>query len=549
MLNYFEPLKSIGLEALHDEIKIAEVSLKKGKPAILSLFRLAQPLDKNRSSKQFREGYPLIVTGLDSQDVLVRPLYIPLTKEKDIEAAFVFQAEPSLPYPVDRAILTRQTLSSTAEGTHLTLMSAQKNHIQNHLDYWSALGIEPEQVSCIQAALCRFGSTFYSEEKSYLILHLSDSWMTCVLTEKGKPVASYTRQGGFDSIKQAYESQHGESEYIDQINFEPPFLAAHPAVSEAVKRLQQSLSQMTNALTKDYKQEPIQGILVTGNTLSYPNFEEKLTEYLKLPLLHCSDDSSGNYTSKELQIYAVPIGLAVGSLQSPIDFRQQELGYSHPWRRIRNPLISYFVLMLALTGAFYLYSQNYVRSLEDQFRQEYVDLLPEMNKSYNEFEQAYINKFPEAKEKSGGEVLPVTRLDRQDLLERTEFLYSDLQSTPDSFPLFANVPRVCDVLAWLSTHPLIAPILSDGTVESRLQIQSFNYSMIKRPMQGKKQEKYQVKIELDFSSPTPKWAREFHDSLITANDFVDPKGEVKWSSNQGRYRTSFYLKDKTSYNR
>ena len=58
-----------------------------------------------------------------------------------------------------------------------------------------------------------------------------------------------------------------------------------------------------------------------------------------------------------------------------------------------------------------------------------------------------------------------------------------------------------------------------------------------------------MKVELEFSTATPKLAREFHDALIAPNQIVDPKGEVKWSSNRGKYRTSFFLKDKTLYPR
>lgn len=102
-----------------------------------------------------------------------------------------------------------------------------------------------------------------------------------------------------------------------------------------------------------------------------------------------------------------------------------------------------------------------------------------------------------------------------------------------------------DVLAWLGTHPNFVTATKDKG--SSLQIESFNYTLIKRPEPSKKQEKYQVKVELEFSSPTPKMAREFHDALISPNDFVDPKGEIKWNSNKDRYRTSFFLKDKTVY--
>ena len=103
------------------------------------------------------------------------------------------------------------------------------------------------------------------------------------------------------------------------------------------------------------------------------------------------------------------------------------------------------------------------------------------------------------------------------------------------------------MLAWLAQHPVIAYQDEAGQWLSRLKIENFSYVMVKRPVQSKKQEKYQVKIELELSSSTPKWAREFHDALIAPNDWVDPKSEVKWSSNRGKYKTSFYLKDKTLY--
>ena len=82
-----------------------------------------------------------------------------------------------------------------------------------------------------------------------------------------------------------------------------------------------------------------------------------------------------------------------------------------------------------------------------------------------------------------------------------------------------------------------------------IQLESFSYGMLKRPEQSKKQEKYQVKVEFEFTTATPKLAREFHDALIAPNEIVDPKGEIKWSSNRGRYKTSFFLKDKTIYPR
>jgi type IV pilus assembly protein PilM len=140
-------------------------------------------------------------------------------------------------------------------------------------------------------------------------------------------------------------------------------------------------------------------------------------------------------------------------------------------------------------------------------------------------------------------------LDDESLLERINYLEKDLQAIPDIFPLLPNIPKVSDVLAWLSTLHIQIGKKSKGELPNAqsIQIENFNYTLVKRPEQNKKQEKYLVKVEIEFTSPTPKQAREFHDALIAPNNFVDPKGEVKWNTSHGRYRASFYLKDRTVY--
>ena len=78
-------------------------------------------------------------------------------------------------------------------------------------------------------------------------------------------------------------------------------------------------------------------------------------------------------------------------------------------------------------------------------------------------------------------------------------------------------------------------------------LENFSYKMVKRPEFNKKKEHYQVKVEIEFSTHTPRYAREFHDILLAPNEIIDPTSDVKWSSERGRYRASFFLKDKTLY--
>jgi type IV pilus assembly protein PilM len=513
MLKISSSLKSIGLELTSTGLAGAEVIRLKGKPHLQELFNL--PL-KAGSVKRLYIDHPLLTTGLNGNEVLLRPMNLPLTKEKDIDEALAFQAEPLLPYPIDQALLAHQIIKKEHDSTDILILSARKECLESHLNQFKALEIEPEKVSCIQAALFQFAKTYFSLHQNYLILHLGEDSATALLIKKGLMAASFTQK--------------------ERIN-----VSSGP--KEEMGRFDKTFSKLIYALAKEVE-DPLEGVIFTGESAKREEWCRTIADKTQLTLLQ-PDAPSDAISMQSKLIHALPIGLAIQSLpKTPltIDFRQQEWVYPHPWKRLKVPVAIYFLLMLALSTIFYFFGHNYLDFKENQIRQEYVNVLAGMNKTHEQFESVYLAKTPSAREKFNGEEPEIFSLNKDDFLERLAFLQKELQSTPDSFPLFANIPRVSDVLAWLSRHPAVA--YEEGT---KLQIENFSYMILKRPMQGKKQEKYQVKVELEFSSPTPKWAREFHDALIASNDWVDPKGEVKWSSNRGRYKTSFYLKDKTIY--
>jgi type IV pilus assembly protein PilM len=529
-----KPITALGLEKTSQFIKAAEVSLK-GK--ILHIHRLIDIplLDCEKSTVHSLQKMP-IATALEGCDVLVRSLQLPLRKTKDIDVALPFQAEPLLPYPVDQAILGRQIIDQTTDESKLTIFSIRKDLLQKHLNEWQQLNIEPEVVSCTQTALAFFAKQFVLTRHPYLILHLQDYWMTCLLVKEGKVLASYASFEGIQKIREAFGN---EEIFIREMQAEN----LPENISETVQKLQQVIAKLIYAIFKELKGQSLEGILLTGEVAQWPLLEKALTEKFNLPLL--------NLEESEKRRYAVPIGLAHEALPTNkkdlLNFRKKEFVYPHFWKQLKIPLAIYLVLMVILTLVFYFFEQSYLNYEEIKIKEKYMDLLAAMNKSYDSFEEAFLAKNPIATEKSHGEISNIMQLQSQDLAERLEFLQKDLQVTPHTFPLFANIPKVSDVLAWLSNHPNVVRQKEDHSIESRLQIENFNYIMLKRPIQGKKQEHYQVKVELEFSSSNPTWAREFHDALIAPNDFVDPKGEVKWSTNRGRYRTSFFLRDKTLY--
>lgn len=531
MYKFITPIKSIGLEKGSTHIKVAEIELQSAKPLISDLFCL--PIEYPLDVKQFYIDHPFLTTGLEGKEVLLRNFSLPLTKEKDIQAALVFQAEPLIPYPIEQAVLAYQTINKSTNETELTLFSTKKEGLERHLAEWVELGIEPEKVACIQSALASFGSQFLSAEKSLVIVHVGDTATTCLLMRGGKLLGSFSQQDGYSQIKELKEQGKKEE-----------------AIA-AFDRLKKGVMRMVLALIRDLKGEELEGIVLTGEGVNLPDFAKSLFDGLEAPIIEDDPFPSELISFQKKLEFAVPIGLALNSLpgaSDAIDFRQQEYVYPHPWQRLVKPLSGFFALMLALSALTYFFGNYRMKIEETEIKRNFVELLASMGKSYDQFESNYLAKNPGARvDSANGAELTLANLSREGLQDRLSFIQRDIQSVPDTFPLFPNIPKVSDVLAWLAQHPSVAKLDDKGNTEHRLQLENFTYTLVKRPEQNKKQEKYQVKIELEFSTPVPTWAREFHDALIAPNDFVDPKSEIKWSTNRGNYKTSFFLKDKTSY--
>lgn len=115
-----------------------------------------------------------------------------------------------------------------------------------------------------------------------------------------------------------------------------------------------------------------------------------------------------------------------------------------------------------------------------------------------------------------------------------DFEYS-LPKNKVPFSFSITVPRVSDLLAWLSQHPIL------NSTENEVQISQVRYQLIKYPQLDAPSTPYEARVELEFSSSSPRLAREFHESLLKGDPFVNGKKEIPWTSNQDRYRTSFYL--------
>lgn len=332
-----------------------------------------------------------------------------------------------------------------------------------------------------QMALATFGIKFMKIDQPYLLFHLKGMVLTALLLRK-------------ERIQGAFAQRMSEL---------------------TPDTLQATIHKMGLALVKSTPLKEMAGALLTGELtdLSFPlPFQELLLE------------------NPSWRKAAVAIGLAelAAHVKPALDFLQKRLTPS--WKRLWKPLIGYGVGIFFFSLALYLFTLAVSLVQTDALRKEYAQLLSDLGRSPDQIEKAM-----------QGQNVPPTpwqTLSKEEIEARLFFLANELEKAPHSFSLFPNIPRVSDFLAWLSTHPAIVSQENGG----KLQIEHLSYVLVKRPTDTKKLDPYQIKVEIDFTAPQPKWAREFHDALITSNPWVDSRAEIKWNASHGRYQTSFFLK-------
>ncbi|MBA3816275.1 MAG: pilus assembly protein PilM [Parachlamydiaceae bacterium] len=558
---------SLGLDIDGTLAKGAALSYARGKPKLDCLFEFPVETSNSLDSENVKPLYTtnqkeqlvslahknLVVTILPTQEVLVRPLDLKIKKEKDINAVLAFQSEPLLPYPVENALVDKIIISKDKEGHKLTIIAARKDHLTNHIKFWNSLDVEPEDITATPASLATFAKNFSSQEGMLYVLHIGLVNSCCILVDKGKLLAAQSISKGVNSLIQALAlDKNIDFDTAKQMLPEMTLKTEIPStLKESIELLRLDITRTTYSLAKQAKGQEINQLLLTGEGSCLNDLADLLCSPLNKTLLTPQPQPNFAADIKQLQQYAIPIGAALSVLpnsQEQINFRQHEYNYPTPWKRLKQPIALYLLLCFGIAVSLVLFGKAYLSYKENDLKRHYLELLNVMNKPYTAFEKEFAAKVLLIPDASSSEVPALSSLSQEDIKGRLNFLEKELQSMPQFYPLQPNVPSVSDVLAWLASHPnAVGPVPTGGGAPPALQIENFNYTILKRPELAKKQEKYQVKVELEFSSPTPKMAREFHDALVAPNEIVDAKGEIKWSSNRDKYRTSFYLKDKTVY--
>ncbi len=206
----------------------------------------------------------------------------------------------------------------------------------------------------------------------------------------------------------------------------------------------------------------------------------------------------------ELQAYAIPLGLALDYLSSDkqkLQFRQGPYLPPQEVKKRKTQVSLYASCCLLLAAVMGLSSHWFLSKRESALKEELA--------SYHSSTARDVHTHMAEWKRS-------------------------LASQARPFPYLLSVPKVSDVLAWLSTHPQL--LLKKG-----IEIQKIHYSLVQYPKLQQPNAPYQGKVELEFTASTPTSAREFHDALLKGEGPVDAKQKISWSVHQNVYHTSFFL--------
>jgi type IV pilus assembly protein PilM len=453
-----------------------------------------------------------LASVLQSLPTLCRQISLPHLPPKEVEAALIDTLEQTVSVGVGESVVANESHPSDDGSLTVTAYLAKKTAVQEHLSYINSLSIDPEWIFPKAACLAAFISHFALNGWHYVIDINADETIV-VLIFNGHVIESRSLVGGSGGFT----------------GIEHP----SPDNDERLRLILQHLTEAVLSYKERYGLEEGIPLTITGSVLSSPLAATVIAEFANTPLsqLHSSDD-----TISLLQC-AAAVGAAFlsqpkNTSASVPNFRKGEFAFAQPLLHWKRPLIALGVGCLATALAIAWYGNSRSSMIAEEMRNEWNRITAVAHTTPNEVAQH-------------NGLSPGTTPSPEQLLGMGNWLLSSVESQT-SYPLHPNVPRVTDIIAWLACQ-VDETIKSVPLSNEKFEIQSLHYQLVKRPTKSHPRERYQVRVDLEFATPSVALARAFHDRLVSNNQCIDSASEVKWTPSNGKYRATFFLKDTTHY--
>lgn len=462
-----------------------------------------------------------IITGLSGKDLLIRSFTLNIQKKKHAKKALQFQSETTSHLPPDEvlsaSILHQNQKDRTIEATSIT---ALRDVMRNHLNFYSSLEINPNRVSAVPQALFRYALWKYPELQKAVLIDLGSSEWSCIEITDGKLKKSFSFSGGIEELLQALWEDRKKTllqkeiesagKQIDLLQLK---IHLNPHLHAKLLAKRQEIAKAVYSISRESPGCPV---FFTGRTDAFVHLREYLLESL----------SETIFVEKKLpppieeHKYAISIGLSLEETMphaQSVQFLQDEFFPLKNWKKAGIFSCLLFGLSILCSVSLFLWSKKNFASKQEEIIQSIEQVL-------SRHDPAMKTKIFE--ENSTADTILsawMTGIEKAD--------------KEPSYTL--SVPKVSEILHWFSSHPLIKTNAYQG---DPIEWEEIRYRLVQYPKVGSLQEEYKAQVELTFRAQNATQARKFHEALLKGDDYVDPKQQIGWETSAQDYKATFFLK-------
>ncbi len=469
-------MEVIGIHKEDSNLRIACISQVSGEVSI-------EFLEKQRDVF-FSKKDPYIVTGIEGQDLLLRRLKTPLKKQRALHKTLPFQVEALIPYQLDEVVV-KPIYIPNGDETEALFFTVSKKNLENHISSYEKEGLSPEWVSAVPMALSRFASFTCPEHSTLVVFHIGLTKIQIVSQREGKILSHLTLHMGSIDLGKG----------IDQ---------------KVVAKLKREVDRALCFLAHKEKRTEDRHVLFCGEISS--EIEALLSKDQGLISVH--GEGRGGFSWDMVRPFAIPIGLALDSLkndQMSIQFRQGDYVSKQCMQTLKRKVLC----GICIAAALFLFTTI---ASELFFSKKEKTLLGHVESLVERYEE----DIPKLRHIAA----------KGNLKEVIEDIHHVLRTTQGKENYFASPPLVSNLLAFLSTHPLLEDV----------ELTQIDYELKKYPTTEKPKEVYLPKVRVSFTTPVAKKARAFHDAIVENESIVNGSGEIDWKRNDDHYEIAFYLR-------
>jgi type IV pilus assembly protein PilM len=462
-------------------------------------------------------GFLYVASVLPSSSTLCRQMVLPRLQPHEVEAALLDTLEQTLAVGVNESVIAHESMPTNDDTLRIVAYLTRQASVSQQLDLLHAASIEPEWIIPKAAALAAFIDHFGFPAWHYVIDIGADE-ITIVLVHDGKVIESRSLAGSAQLFS----------------HLETP----SPDTDEQLRCVFQHMAEAIVAYKERYGIDDEASLTVTGDVLAYPMACPVMAEYIQVALspLHASNESFS------LLQCASAIGAAFISqkaISAPIpNFRIPPFAFPSPFLHLKRPLVALGLGCICVAALIAYYGQTRSTRIVDAMRADWKKIT-----ELNHMSPEEVNRQSAA---TIADIQPPDTASSDQMIAQGEWLLASVERM-SLYPLQPCIPKLSDVMVWLSSQmdEVSASMMADAG--GKMELQSLVYQLVKHPTKTHPQERYQVRVDIEFSTPSVAMARALHDRLASPNQCIDSSSEIRWTPSNGRYRASFFLKDATFY--